>query len=296
MQRKRLNLYLFYFFLSVVMLLFVSPYIWLIIQSFQTNAELADVPPRLKPHEDPFVNYKILLFYKLPEKDSLLGWETAVPPFARFIPRGILNSFIVAVGTTVLTLLLSCAPAYTFARLKFRFRDQIMFLMLGLRMFPVIIVIVPLFVIISAVGLTDNVFTLILLYSGFMVPYSNWILATYFQTIPLEIEQSAIIDGCNRLQVIGHVVIPLAKPGLVATGLFIGIVSWNEFLLAVTVTQTEASYTLPVIVSMFTQQLQMTPFDLMITAGVIGTIIPVAMVMFFERHIVSGLTMGALKS
>lgn len=295
MGRKRLNLYLFYFLFSLVMLLLISPYLWLIIQSFQTNNELADVPPRLRPHKDPFVNYKILLFYKLPEEDSLLGWETAVPPFARFIPRGILNSFIVATGTTLLTLLLSCAPAYTFARLRFRFRDQIMFLMLGLRMFPVIIVIVPLFVMISAVGLTDNLLTLILVYSGFMVPYSNWILATYFQTIPREIEESAIVDGCNRFQVIRHVVIPLAKPGLVATGLFIALVSWNEFLLAVIITQTEVSYTLPVIISMFTQQIQMTPFDLMITAGVIGTIIPVALVMFFERHIVSGLTMGALK-
>ena len=102
MKRSEMRRVLFYIFLSAVMLLFLSPYLWLIIQSFQTNAELADVPPRFKPHQDPLVNYRILLLYKLPEKSGQFGWEDAVPPFARFIPRGIVNSFIVAAGTTLL--------------------------------------------------------------------------------------------------------------------------------------------------------------------------------------------------
>jgi multiple sugar transport system permease protein len=278
------------------MIMYLSPFFWLVIHIFQTNVELASVPPRFRPHaEDPLINYKVLLFHHQPNKRAQQAYQAEVPNFTFLFPRAVFNSFFVAIGTAILTLVLACFPAYTFARVNFRYKEQLMFFTLALRMFPVIIVVIPLFIVLDKVGLIDNIFGLILCYSGFMLPYAIWMLFTYFQTIPAEIEESSIIDGCNQLQTITRIVLPLARPGLVATGLFIVLVSWNEFLFALILTHSESSYTLPVIVSMFTQHLQLTPFDLMITAGVIGTIIPIIIIFVLQKYIVKEIAVGGIR-
>jgi multiple sugar transport system permease protein len=295
MSKKTINKMIFYLVLSLLVLILLSPFLWLIIQSFQTNIELTSVPPRIKPHQkDPFINYRVLLLHAKPDR-SLEAFESATPPGAYFILKGILNSLIVALGTTVVVIVFSCVPAYTFARFKFRYRNPLLYAILLLNMFPMIIVIVPLFVMINKVGLMNNLIALIICYSGFLIPYAIWMLNIYFQTIPFEIEESAIIDGCSRLQVLTKIIIPLAKPGLAATAIFLILLSWNEFLLAAIFMNSKSSYTLPVIVSTFTSQIQMTPWDVMIASGVIGAIVPVILVLFFQRHIISGLTGGAFK-
>jgi len=286
---------IFYLVLSVIVLVLVLPFIWLVIQSFQTNLELSNIPPRIKPHqEDPFINYKVLLLHKSINRVEE-SFETEVPQSAYFIPKAILNSLIVTLGTLILVLVVSCFPAYTFARFKFKYKNFLLFSLLLLRMFPIIITIVPLFVMVNKIGLINNLLSLIISYAGFLIPYAIWMLTTYFETIPVEIEESAIIDGCSRLQVISKILLPLAKPGIMATAIFVVIVSWNEFLLAAIFMSSVDSYTLPVVVSTFTSNIQLTPYDYMITAGVIGAILPVAFVLFFQRYIVSGLTGGAVK-
>ena len=281
--------------LSIITLVLLSPFIWLVIQSFQTNLELTGIPPRIKPHqEDPFINYKALLLQKYPAR-SQEAIDTAIPKEARVIPKAMLNSLIVALSTVVLVLVFSFFPAYTFARFKFKYRDSLLFSVLALRMFPVIILIVPLFVMVKKIGLIDNLLSLIIVYAGFLIPYAIWMLTAYFETIPVEMEESAIIEGCSSLQVIIKILLPLAKPGIMAVAIFVAIMSWNEFLLASIFVSSIDLFTLPVVVSTFNSNIQMVAYDYMITVGVIGAIVPVMFVFFLQRYIVGGLTSGAIK-
>jgi len=281
--------------LCIITLVLLSPFIWLVIQSFQTNLELTSIPPRIKPHqEDPFINYKALLLQKFPSR-SQEAIDIAIPKEARIIPKAMINSVIVALSTVVLVLVFSFFPAYTFARFKFKYRNSLLFSIVVLRMFPVIILIVPLFVMVKKIGLINNLLSLIITYTGFLIPYAIWMLVAYFETIPVEIEESAIIEGCSNLQVIIKILLPLAKPGITAVAIFVAIMSWNEFLLASIFVSSIDLFTLPIVISTFNSNIQMVAYDYMITAGVIGTIAPIMFIFFLQRYIVGGLTGGAFK-
>jgi multiple sugar transport system permease protein len=159
---------------------------------------------------------------------------------------------------------------------------------------PDIALVVPFFLFIRSLGLLDSLWSLIITYLAITVPFSLFVLVSYFESLPDELDKAARVDGCSRFQTLTHVYLPLALPSLVAVILFSFLASWNEFLLALMFTQTPASQTLPIVVASFTSDFTIS-FSFINAAGVLAIIPPVVLALVFERYIVSGLTAGAVK-
>lgn len=204
------------------------------------------------------------------------------------------NSVIVSVITTVIGVLLACTAAYGFARLNFRGRDMGLQAFLVTQMFPGVVMTIPLYIILGKLGLTDNVLGLVLVYSVSALPFCVWNLKGYFDTIPKELEEAAIVDGASRLKIFTTVVLPLARPAIAITALFSFMTAWNEFILAATFMNNEINYTLPVALKQYVgaQSVEYGYF----AAGAILVSIPI-MALFFalQKHLVGGLTAGGVK-
>lgn len=281
-----------YVFTLLIMFFLLLPILWTILQSFQINDNLMQKEPTIKPFSPFYINYDVLRGAYRPERGYLAD---EVPHHVKFIPRSILNSFLVAVGTAVLSVLFGSLTAYTLSRVRIRRSRPLMVGVLAIRMLPPIGLIVPIYLILDTAHLIDSLVGLTFTYTAFMLPYSIWILYLYFDSIPRDMEDAARIDGCSRFQTVFKIVMPLSIPGITACSLFNLLMVWNEFFLALIITKSIVSYTLPVIISMFTQTFIMQPYDLMLAAAVIGFTVPLLLALFFQRYIVSGLTMGAFK-
>ena len=184
--------------------------------------------------------------------------------------------------------------AYAMAKIHFRGRQAAIYAILATRVIPDIALVVPFFLFIRNLGLLDSIWSLIITYLAVTVPFSVFVLVSYFESLPDELDKAARVDGCSRLQTLTRVYLPLARPSLVAVILFAFLASWNEFLLALMFTQTPASQTLPIVVASFTSDFTIS-FSFINAAGVLAIIPPVILALAFERYIVSGLTAGAVK-
>ncbi|MBQ9394097.1 MAG: sugar ABC transporter permease [Proteobacteria bacterium] len=206
----------------------------------------------------------------------------------------LLNSVVVSLVTTVIGVLLACTAAYGFARLNFVGRKMGLQAFLVTQMFPGVVMMIPLYIILGKLGLTDNVLGLVFVYSVSALPFCVWNLKGYFDTIPKELEEAAIVDGASRLTIFVKVVLPLAKPAIAITALFSFMTAWNEFILAATFMNNEINYTLPVALKQYVgdQSIQYGYF----AAGAILVSIPI-MALFFalQKYLVGGLTAGAVK-
>jgi multiple sugar transport system permease protein len=165
---------------------------------------------------------------------------------------------------------------------------------LGIRMVPEISLVIPLFILASRFRLIDKPAVLIITYLTFALPFAIWLMAAFFQTIPIELEDAARIDGCSRLEILFRIVMPISAPGLVSTGLFIFLLSWDEFFYALIFTSTLAAKTAPVAIAEFVGR-YVTDVNAMMAGGVLAAIPPVLLALVFQRYIVSGLTTGAVK-
>jgi len=212
-------------------------------------------------------------------------------PFARWL----LNSAVVAAATTVLGVALACSAAYAFSRFKFPGRRAGLMAFLVSQMFPGVLMMIPLYIIIVKwLGLGSSWLALILVYTMTAIPFCVWMLKGYFDTIPRELEESALIDGASPARVFFQIVLPLARPAIAVTALFSFMTAWNEFIQAATFMDRETMYTAPVGLRFFVGgfQQQWGYFS----AGAIVTAIPVVVLfLFLQRYLVSGLTAGAVK-
>ena len=264
----------------------LAPFIWLIVSSFQTEREIVSVPPHWIPRDPTVENFRNIFLE---------------PPRGKFVPSSakemlpaIRNSTVIALAVLVLDLVLAVPAAFAFARFKLRFREPLMYMVLGSRIVPDIVLIIPFYLIFQRLALTDTLTALIVSYVGMTLPFTIFILAGYFETIPEELTKAARIDGCNRLQALVRVVLPLSGPALVTSGVFAFITCWNEFLFGFMLTQTEAAKTVTVVLANFTTDLNV-DFALMNAAGVIAMVPPVVLALVFRRFVVSGLVTGAVK-
>jgi multiple sugar transport system permease protein len=207
---------------------------------------------------------------------------------------GMVNSLIAATGTAALNLFLGTLAGYSLARFRFRGRGSLLGLYLGSRVLPGIALIVPLYLTIKNFGLLDHLSALIVTYVSFTLPFTIWLLKNYFQTIPRSLEEAALMDGCNWLQMMWRVLLPAAFPGLIAAGMFAFMTAWNDYLFAVILTSTTAAKTLPVVVAGFATDVT-TERTLMATSGVLAIVPPLVLAFLFQRLIVQGLTSGAVK-
>ncbi len=278
----------------------LAPVLWLVSSSFQSEKEITSVPPHWIPHQPTLKNFEAIFLAE--EKE--VTYETRarrdpasggfIPSTAQFLLPSLGNSLIVAFCVVLLNLAVSVPAAYAIARIRFWGRQTAVYFMLTTRVIPDIALVVPFFLFVQKLGLMDHLAALVITYLAITVPFSVFILVSYFESIPEELDKAARVDGCSWTQTLLHVTLPLAKPAIIASMLFTFLTSWNEFLLALMFTQTPASQTLPIIVASFTSDFTIS-FSFINAAGLIAIVPPVILAIAFERYIVSGLTAGAVK-
>jgi multiple sugar transport system permease protein len=267
--------------------LFLAPFSWLVLTSVMREQEAMSVPPHWIPDRATLANY--LTFFQPGGIRSIVGSRAA----ENTLPA-IGNSLAAATATALLNVVLGTLAGYSFARLRFPGRTTLMFLYLGSRMVPGIALIVPLYLVIQRLGLLDNLLALVITYLTFTLPFTIWLLKSYFQGIPRELEEAALVDGCTWLGMVRRVLVPSAVPGLVAAAMFAFMTAWNDYLFAVILTSSMAAKTAPVVVAGFATDVT-TERTLMAAGGVLAVIPPLVLAFLFQRLIVQGLVSGAVK-
>lgn len=273
--RKWIGRGAFYLLLAVIVFYTVFPFYWAIVSSLKSGSELFTVdfwPP--DPHWD---NYAAVFREQ---------------PFG----RNILNSLFVSISTVLLSLALALAAAYAIGRIQFRGRMMLMFMILGVSMFPQIAVLSGMFELINSLGLYNNLLALSFSYMIFTLPFTVWVLTTFMRELPKELEEAAIIDGATPFIIATKVFMPLMGPAMVTTGLLAFIAAWNEFLFALTFTLSSEMRTVPVAIALISGASSYElPWGNIMAASVIVTVPLIILVLIFQRRIVSGLTAGAVK-
>jgi len=265
----------------------LAPFSWLVLTSFMKESEAISVPPHWIPREPTLSNYRSFVW---PEPFRATQGGHAPAHLADYLR----NSFVVAVTVTVLNMALGSITAYPLARMQFKGAAWLMLFYLASRMVPAVAIIVPLFLVMQTLGLLDNILSLIVAYTSFTLPFTIWILRSYFQTIPRDLEDAARVDRCNRLNMILRVFLPVAVPALVAAGMFSFMACWSEFLYAVIFTSTEASKTITVAVASLATGYGVEK-TLMAAGGVLAVVPPLILALIFQRLIVGGLVSGSIK-
>lgn len=210
--------------------------------------------------------------------------------------RALVNSVIVAGCTTVLTLIVGVFTAYALARLRFRFKNALLGLIIATTMFPGISQLVPLLKLFTDIGWINTYQAMIVPSLGFALPLSIWLLNAFFRQLPFELEQAAMVDGCTRGQAFRKIIVPLAAPGVFTTAILTFIAAWNEFLIALSMVNEKDMQTATVAISKFTGVSGFDqPFGTQMAAGVIVTVPLIVVVLVFQRRIVAGLTAGGVK-
>ena len=208
----------------------------------------------------------------------------------------ILNSVMVAGAVVTVSLGLGLLAAYPLSRIRFRGRSTLLFVILGVSMFPQVAVLSGMFELIRTLGLYNSLLSLILSYMIFSLPFTVWVLTTFMRDLPIEIEEAALMDGAGPLVLIFRIYMPLMVPAMVTTGLLAFITAWNEFLFALTFTLSTEQRTIPVAIGLISGASQYElPWGNIMAASVTVTVPVVALVLVFQRRIVSGLTAGAVK-
>ena len=288
---KRLFLYLVS---ALLALWLIGPVLWIVDASFQFDNELFSIPPHWIPNNPTTQNYQYILTRVAPPAHAFevgvqMGHKASGEALAA-IPA-LKNSFIGATATMVLNVTISVLAAYTFSRLKFVGRNLSFGFIMVSRLIPAIAIAIPFFVIIDRLRLLDTYWALILVYLAFTLPFTIWFMTKYFEFMPPDLEDAALVDGCNRLQCLVRVVIPVVAPGIAATGAFAFMNAYSEFLFAVLLTKTMASKTVPVVLSAAAINFDVS-YALASTAVVLAIIPPILFALVFRRYITSGLSMA----
>jgi trehalose/maltose transport system permease protein len=261
-------------FIALVILWSVFPFYWALISSFRSGSGLFSTslfsPPNLE-------NYRAVFTQQ---------------PFG----RNILNSVLVATSSVALSLLAGLTAAYALARMRFKGRRTLLVAVLGISMFPQIAVLAGLFELIRAMGLYDHWLGLTVSYMTFTLPFTVWVLTSFLREIPRSVEEAALMDGAGRLTILFRIFVPMVAPAMVTTGLLAFIAAWNEFLFAITFTLSDRARTVPVAISQLSGASQHElPWGNIMAASVVVTLPLLALVLVFQRRIVSGLTAGSVK-
>lgn len=259
----------------LIVIFAVGPYLWMILTSLKNDADIAAFPVRYLPTAVTFEHYAVLL-----ARTSFSG--------------NLLNSLIIAAGAVVLGLTVSIPAAYAFSRFRFAGRRFLMTQFLVINMFPVVLIIIPLFVLMRQFGLLDTFIGIILGHSTFAIPFSIWMLTSYMNAIPADLDEAARIDGASRLQTLWLVILPVVMPGIVTTGIYIFVTSWNEYLFAMMLSGSSVrtvTVALQLFIGEFTVQ-----WGLLTAAGTLIAIPVTILFLLVQTRLVSGLTSGAVKS
>jgi len=271
-RRTSTRLAVRYLLACLLVVVFGFPIYWLFIISFKTPDEIFAFPPVWYPESLQLDNYKVLFV----DGDAI----------------SVLNSLILATSSTIIAMILGTIAAYSLVRFKTGGENLAVWI-ISQRMMPPMAIVFPIFLLYVFFGWVDTYFGLILLYTAFALPYVIWMMRGYIEDIPLELEESALVDGCTRWEVLWKVVFPMARSGLFATAVFTFVFSWNEFLFALVLTRTEVTTYTVQVTHYFGGQ---SNFWAKIAAmSVLGTIPVFIAVATMQRYLVRGISMGAVK-
>jgi ABC-type glycerol-3-phosphate transport system permease component len=258
-----------------LLLIGAFPLFWMLSTSLKPSSEIFATPPRLVPAHPTLENF------------ARLFTDTSFVTFFR-------NSAMVSLATVALTLTISALGAYGLTRFTFRGRDQVAGLILMTYMFAPIMIIIPFYILVKQLGIVNTRLALVLSYTTFCLPFCLWLLRAFFQSIPLELEEAALVDGAGRGRAVWYVVLPLALPGLIATAIFTFILAYNDFLFALVLITSEELKTLPVGVNdLFNATI--VDWGLIMAAGVMITLPAVAFFAAVQRYLVQGWGAGGVK-
>ncbi|RMC35625.1 carbohydrate ABC transporter permease [Paracoccus alkanivorans] len=225
-------------------------------------------------------------------------WNATIENYTRLFATvgfagNLLDSLIVASGTVVVGLSLSVTAAYAFSRFNFRGKRLLMLQFLLINMFPLVLLILPLFVLMRVLGLLDTHLALIIANSTVAIPFSIWMMVSYMNGIPRSLDEAAMTDGCTRMQALRRVVLPLCLPGIIATGIYIFITSWNEYLYALTLGGRNVR-TITVAVQTLIGEYEV-QWGLLTAGGIVGALPATVLFLLVQKRLISGLTQGAVK-
>ncbi|MGZ5448342.1 MAG: sugar ABC transporter permease [Thermoanaerobaculia bacterium] len=267
----------------------VYPILWVVSIAFSGKQSLAiSTLPR-----NPTLTDRVRAITPWPEETSASNFVSVLrdQPFARWV----LNSAIVAAATTIVGVFMACTAAYAFSRFRFPGRRLGLMSFLISQMFPGTLTLIPLYIIlVQWLGLGSSWLGLILVYACTAIPFCVWMLKGYFDTIPRELEESALMDGASNGKIFISIILPLAKPAVAVTALFAFMTGWNEFILAATFMDKEQMYTAPVGLRFFVGGFQQ-QWGYFAAGSIIVAIPVVVLFMFLQKYLVSGLTAGAVK-
>ncbi|HHY04743.1 MAG TPA: carbohydrate ABC transporter permease [Thermoanaerobacterales bacterium] len=284
MKEKTSEKIITYVLAILLAIVILAPFYWLVISSISSKADLLSTPINFFPKKIYTENFKKIFTGGL----NISGGE--VPPFGTALK----NSIVVAGLTSIVCMIVGSLAGYAFARMRFFLDNQLFVLIIAIRMLPEIATIIPLYFIMKSLNLINTITCLVLVYTSFTLPFVIWMMESYFETIPIEIEDAAAIDGLNRFGIFTRIMLPLSLPGIVTTLIFTFLTAWDEFLFALIMTSTYQSKTLTVAISEFTTR-HMIDYGLMMTGGLLAALPPMLIALVLQKYIISGLTSGAIK-
>lgn len=269
----------FYLLVALIMVFTLFPFIWAFLSSIKPDDELFTTPVRYWPEHPTLDNYRQVL--------ANGDFQTAL-----------MNSALVSISVTALSIAVGSLAAYSLGRFRFRGRSLVLYTVLAMTIFPQIAVLGSLFQMVNAFHLYNKLPALMMTYLIFTLPFTVWVLTGFLKAIPVEIEEAATLDGATPWQIFYMVMLPLAVPGMATTGILAFIAAWNEFLFALSFTQTPdkrtVTYALQAFSTSTSGQFQV-PWGQMMAASIVVTVPLIAMALIFQRRILAGLTAGAVK-
>lgn len=267
----------FWILIALILLYTLFPFYWAIVSSLKTTQEIVQTPPTFWPENLTWENYRTVF-----ENDTFV--------------LALRNSAVVSGAVVILSLFFGTVAAYAMGRLKFRGRTPVLYLILSMTMFPGVAILGSLFQLMREFNAFNTLWGLVIVYLTFSLPFTIWVLTNFFRAMPGDLEEAALVDGATPLKALWQILIPMAVPGMVTTGLLAFIEAWSEFLYARSFTLTDNAKTVQVAISEFTGNTQFEqPFAVRMAAAVVVTIPLLVGVLIVQRRIIAGLTAGAVK-
>lgn len=290
-KRPRALLRLAFLYLCSAVLLFwaLAPIYWVFVSSISTRTELYARPYKIWFPSQPTFDHYVELF-----TSGAQFRDGGYSPTAGLIGAGMRNSLVTSVISAAIVTILGTGAGYVFARVTFRLKGLAFFFIMLLMPLPIWVSLIALFFIMSQAELIDTLTGQILIFTTLLLPLGIWLMSTFVRDIPTEVEDAALVDGANRWQLLFRIIMPLARPGMVAVFLVSLLSAWNNFLIPLIFTRTPASQPLTVVLTLFIGQYEVA-WESMAAAAVVTMLPPFLLALFFQRYLVRGLTLGAVK-
>ncbi|WP_461767575.1 carbohydrate ABC transporter permease [Pseudothermotoga sp.] len=261
----------------------VIPIYWVLVTSFSLDVDLMKTSHSWFPPRPTVKNYR-----------DALGIGQGMYSVASQVKVTLFNSTVISFSVTGITLILAIMAAYAIERLRVPLRGYVSFFVLLTQMLPPIILVIPIYLSLARFGMLDRKVSLTFIYIALNLPFAIWIISSYFRRLPISVEEAAIIDGCSHVRVLWNILVPMSKPAIFTSGIFVFLSAWNEFIIALVLTSSLKAKTLPISISEFMGRFY-TNYPLMCAAGIVSMVPPIIFAALFQNFLIEGLAKGAVK-